>query len=335
MRRAKVRGAPAGGRVEGLIAVTYRCNARCTMCGTWRQRCDTDGEIEPRHLESLPAMRFANVTGGEPFLRRDLADLVRVVRAKARRVVISTNGYLTEPIVGLARRFPDLGFRVSIEGLPAANDELRGMRDGFDHAVRTLLRLRALGVRDIGFGITVSDRNAEDLLELYELARSMRMEFATAVVHNGYYFHKHDNVIDRRDEVAGGFEELAARLLGERDPKSWFRAWFNMGLANRVRGGPRPLPCRMGHDVFFVDPAGDVKPCNVMDETMGSLARSTFDEVWRSGRAEEVRRLVRGCREQCWMVGSVAPAMRDYIRVPASWVLRAKLSRGVPAVGGG
>jgi len=41
-------------------------------------------------------------------------------------------------------------------GRTAPSDELRGLKDGFDHGLRTLLRLRSLGVKDIGFGITLS-----------------------------------------------------------------------------------------------------------------------------------------------------------------------------------
>ncbi|MBN1628415.1 MAG: SPASM domain-containing protein, partial [Thermoleophilia bacterium] len=213
----------------------------------------------------------------------------------------------------------------SIEGLPAANDELRGLENGFDHGLRSLLQLRALGVKDIGFGITLSDRNADDLLELYELADAMGLEFATAAVHNTYYFHKLDNVIEDKERVALNLEELACRLLRTRRPKNWFRAWFNIGLANYVRGGRRLLPCGMGTDVFFVDPWGRVQPCNGMDTPMGSLKEQTFDQIWQSDRAEEVRRLVSTCQANCWMIGSVSPAMKKNLRVPATWVLKAKL----------
>lgn len=316
--------------MEGLIAVTYRCNARCHMCNTWQYPTEVAEEVMPADLESLPRLRFANITGGEPFLREDLADIVEVVRKKADRVVISTNGYFTDRVLALATRFPDLGFRVSLEGLPAANDELRGLKDGFDHGLRTLLRLRSMGVVDIGFGITLSDRNADDVLELYELADAMGLEFATAAVHNTYYFHKFDNAIADKERVAGNLQEVARRLLMTKRPKNWFRAWFNMGLANYVRGGKRLLPCDMGTDIFFVDPFGRIMPCNAMDEPMGSLKERSFDEIWTSGRASEVRRCVADCTSECWMIGSASPAMKKHIAVPASWVLKAKLSKSLP-----
>lgn len=319
---------------EGLIAVTYRCNARCHMCNTWQHPSAPSEELTVDDLRTLPRMRFANVTGGEPFLRTDIAELVEVVRDKAARVVISTNGYFTEKVVELASRFPDIGVRVSLEGLPAANDELRGMEGGFDHGLRTLLQLRALGLEDIGFGITLSDRNADDLLELYELADAMGVEFATAAVHNSYYFHMEDNVIAEPERVAARLEELSRRMLASRRPKDWFRAWFNMGLANYVKGGRRLLPCRVATDVFFVDPFGNVQPCNGMEMPLGSLKEQDFETIWNSERAREVRRCVKTCDKRCWMIGSVAPAMKRDIGRPARWILKAKLTGTLPAVQG-
>ena len=110
------------------------------------------------------------------------------------------------------------------------------------------------------------------------------------------------------------------------------RAWFNMGLANYVRGGQRLLPCRVVDDVFFVDPFGDVKPCNAMDLSLGSLKRQSFDEIMGSAAAGAARRQVAACDRHCWMIGSVAPAMKRQTGVPGRWAIQAKLNlrRGEP-----
>lgn len=320
--------------MEALIAITYRCNAHCHMCNTWQHPSRPEDELRPQDLASLPRVKFANITGGEPFLRTDIDDFVEVLRTKAARIVISTNGYFTDRVLELARRYPDLGFRISLEGLPAANDELRGIKDGFDHGLRTLLGLRSLGLKDIGFGITLSDRNAGDLLELYQLADAMGLEFATAAVHNNYYFHKFDNRIESKSLVAGNLEELARLLLATKRPKNWFRAWFNMGLANYVLGGERLLPCEMGTDIFFVDPFGVIKPCNGMDAPMGSLKEKPFAEIWHSAEAVAVREQVCKCDSDCWMIGSVAPVMKKRVMLPAVWVLRSKLTHHLAPVRG-
>jgi len=75
---------------------------------------------------------------------------------KTKRLVISTNGYFTDKIIKAAAKFGNrIGFRISIEGLSAANDQLRGIKNGFDHGIRTLTTLQSMGMTDIGFGMTV------------------------------------------------------------------------------------------------------------------------------------------------------------------------------------
>jgi hypothetical protein len=85
----------------------------------------------------------------------------------------------------------------------------------------------------------------------------------------------------------------------------------------------------MSFDTFFIDPYGDVMPCNGTQdkEVMGNLNRQTWDELWNSPEAEEVRKKVRCCNRNCWMIGSVSPAMHKYIWKPAWWVFRHKFLR--------
>ena len=314
--------------MEACLIVTYRCNARCYMCNTWRNPTRMEDEYQADLIDKLPAgLDFINITGGEPFLREDLGRLVRTALAKTNRLVISTNGYFTGRIVELAKEFGNrIGVRISLEGLPAANDELRGLKNGFDHGLRTLLALQDMGIQDIGFGITVSDRNARDLMELFRLANRMGVEFATATTHNSFYFHKHDNRYEDREVVAAEFEKIALELLKTNRPKNWFRAYFNMGLANKVRGGARPLPCEVGTDMFFLDPFGNILPCNGSDEPMimGNLKKQTFEQIWNGPEAEAVRRRVLNCSKQCWMIGSASPAMKKRLRIPVQWVARNK-----------
>lgn len=43
-------------------------------------------------------------------------------------------------------------------------------------------------------------------------------------------------------------------------------AFFNMGLINYIEGGRRMLPCEAGSANFFIEPYGDVYPCNGLEE---------------------------------------------------------------------
>jgi Fe-coproporphyrin III synthase len=313
------------------IITTYRCQMRCKMCNIWKYPSDEKKEISPKDLEKLPSLKFANVTGGEPFQRRDLEDIISVLFTKAPRVVISTSGWHYLRIINLAKKFPKIGIRVSIEGLSQANDDLRGKLGGFDNGLKVLLKLREMGIKDIGFGITVSNKNSEDMLWLYSLSKQLNMEFATASFHNSYYFHKDDNTVINKDVVIDHFEELITKLLKENNPKSWFRAFFNLGLINYIKGGRRMLPCEAGTANYFIEPYGDVYPCNGLEdkiwkESMGNIHDfDSFEELWFSDQAQRVRDLVKICPKNCWMVGTAAPVMKKYIKHPARWVIENKL----------
>jgi len=277
----------------------------------------------PNHIKKLPKMYFTNITGGEPFIRTDLKDIVRELYKKSDRIVISTNGFFTDRIVDLCKEFPQIGIRISIEGLEQTNNEIRGLQNGYQRGYGTLKKLREMGMKDVGFGMTVQDKNAPDLVPLYKISDEMGMEFATASLHNSFYFVEAKNIIHDRPMVAKNFENLVNELLRSNSPKKWFRAYFNHGLINYIYGQKRLLPCDMSFDTFFIDPYGDVMPCNGTKdkEVMGNLNNQTWDELWNSPEAEKVRAKVRCCDRDCWMIGSVSPAMHKYIWKPATWVL--------------
>lgn len=323
---------------DASIIITYRCPMKCSMCNIWQNPTNKREEITADDLKSLPRLKFINITGGEPFIREDLAEIVEECYRHTDRIVISTSGWFDDRVIDLARRFPKIGIRISIEGLSQKNDELRGRQGGFDKGLRTLLTLKEMGLKDIGFGCTVSNHNSADMLALYSLSRSLGMEFATAAFHNSYYFHKDDNVITNRDEVCGNFEKLVNMQLSENHPKSWFRAYFNMGLINYIEGKRRMLPCEAGTANFFIDPWGEIYPCNGLEskywkKSMGNIHDGDFMTVWNSPQADEVRSLVRSCPKNCWMVGTAAPVMKKYFRFPFRWALTNKLRslRGLPA----
>lgn len=316
-------------KLNGTVIVTYRCNAKCTMCNRYKVPSKPEDEISVEAIRKLPEMYFTNITGGEPFIREDLKDIVRELYKKSERIVISTNGFFTERIVDLCKEFPQIGIRISIEGLEQTNNEIRGLDDGFNRGYTTLKTLVEMGMKDVGFGMTVQDKNAPDLVALYNISDELNMEFATASLHNSFYFVESNNIIHDRLMVASHFEDLINRLLESNSPKKWFRAYFNHGLINYIFSQKRLLPCDMSFDTFFIDPYGDVMPCNGTKEkeVMGNINTQSWEELWQSEEAEAVRKKVRACERNCWMIGSVSPAMHKYIWVPFFWVLKHKFLR--------
>ena len=279
---------------DASIILTYRCPMKYKMCNIWFNPTDKREEIKASDLKSLPQLKFINLTGGAPFIREDLAEIVEECYRHTDRIVISTSGWFEDRVIALAKKFPAIGIRISIEGLSCKNDELRGHAGGFDKGLRTLLTLKEMGLKDIGFGCTVSNNNSKDMLSLYQLSKSLGMEFATAAFHNSYYFHKDDNVITNKHEVCSD---------------------------------------------FFIDPFGDVFPCNGLEEkywkkSMGNIHETPdFMAIWTSKQAEEVRAMVRKCPKNCWMVGTAYPVMHKYIKYPLKWALQNKLRsmQGKPA----
>lgn len=93
-------------KLNGTVIVTYRCNARCTMCNRYKAPSKPEEEISLETIRKLPPMYFTNITGGEPFIRTDLKDIVRELRKKSDRIVISTNGFFTDRILDLCQGVP-------------------------------------------------------------------------------------------------------------------------------------------------------------------------------------------------------------------------------------
>jgi len=82
--------------------------------------------------------------------------------------------------------------------------------------------------------------------------------------------------------------------------------------------------------MFFLDPWGEVRPCNGMEQSIwidsfGNLHNSSFDEIWNSQKAKEIRNSVKNCPKNCWMIGTASPAIKKYPIKPTLWVIKNKL----------
>jgi Fe-coproporphyrin III synthase len=315
------------------IILTYRCNSRCSMCHIWQHPTLPAEEVSPATLAQLPAgFHFLNLTGGEPTLRADLEQIVDLLHPKARQLEISTNGLQPDKLERIVQKHPDVKIRISLEGLGARNDAIRGEKNGFERKLATMRRLVAAGGRDLGFATTFQDDNADQLLDLYQLCGSFGGEMATSALHNGFQFHKIDNEPANRVRTARAVQPLIVELLRSRRPKNWFRAYLNLGLMKKILGQPRLIPCTAGRDFAFIDPWGRVYACNVRpDLEIGDLATQSWKDILRGPRAAAARTRVARCTHNCWMVGSAKTAMRNKFfpllprLQPLAWVLANKL----------
>lgn len=247
---------------------------------------------------------------------------------------LSTNGYNTDRIVELANRYPNILIRVSIEGLPKINDDKRGLKDGFDHALRTILELKKTKCKNIGFSVVISPDNYKDLVHLYELCAYLDVELGNSVVHNSWYFHKVDNQITSEDALAAHEEFTKALLTSKRKSfkgklKDYGRAYFNRSIHRRLRGdkpGYRP-PCGALKDFFFIDPWGNVSPCNGSGEEwiIGNIKEDSFDNIMGSDKAKEAAKKVAACDRNC---AFIVTERHDMVRKPWKpiiWILKNKM----------
>jgi MoaA/NifB/PqqE/SkfB family radical SAM enzyme len=145
-----------------VISPTMRCNLRCYGC--YAGAYEWDDELSPETLDRIVGeakelgIHFITISGGEPFIRKDLFDLF----AKHQDVVfhIYTNGTLIDDAV--AKRLAELGNAapaISVEGFREETDERRGA-GVYDKVIRAMKALRENGCM-FGFSATVTRQNAD------------------------------------------------------------------------------------------------------------------------------------------------------------------------------
>ena len=315
------------------VISTYRCNSRCQMCYIWKNPTVPKEEVSVETLAKLPGgFDNLNISGGEPTLRRDLAELVDTLYPKARVTEISSNGLHAERLVPIVKRYSNIKVRFSLEGNDVTSDAIRGEKNGFESKLAGIRRLKEAGGTDLGFAMVIQDENAQQLAWVYELACSEGLELSTSALHNAWQFYKNDNYFYDRLKVAREVEQLITAMLRTRTLKNWFRAYLNLGLIEKILGHDRLIPCTAGRDFAFIDPWSDVWACNVRsDLQLGNLANQSWEEIMQSARARAVIGQVAACRQNCWMVTTARTAMRSRLipqlpkLSPAAWVAWNKL----------
>ena len=321
--------------VQASIITTYRCNAKCHMCNIWQHPTKPSEEIDPRYFEKLPNGLRINITGGEPTIRKDIDEIFEILYPKAHLLELSTNGYFTDKIVSLAKKYPKMLIRVSIEGLAPLNDRLRGIPGGFDRAVQTIRELKKTNCKNIGFSIVICDKNSDDLVKVYDLCVELGVDLGNSVMHNSWYFHKFDNVDNDREKAVGNEMDFIAALLQSRRSdwrgklKDYGRAYFNRSILKRLAGETsnyRP-PCGAGRDFFFIDPWGNVSPCNGSAEEwiMGNIKEASLDEIMNSKKAKGIFNKIDNCTRNCCFIVTERHEMVRQPWKPIYWIGKNKL----------
>jgi MoaA/NifB/PqqE/SkfB family radical SAM enzyme len=310
---------------DAVLAVTYRCNSRCRMCNIWQNE-DNSGELAPTDFINLPDnLKNLNLSGGEPFMRMDLPEIVKIVKKNNPkiRLTISSNGFATEIILAKMKEIiiidPTITVALSLDGIGAAHDEVRGIPGGFEKVMATLHGLKALGVNNLRLAFTIGDYNFAELKKVYNLSQEEKVEMTLAAVHSSDNFFAIANEIKSTEAIAGELEWLFQKEIKSWNVKRWLRAYFIYGLIVFVRTGKRILPDYSGKLNCFIDPKGKIYSCDISLSQIGDL---------RQGFALQ-NIPVQACTHS-WMICTVREAMRKHWLRVGMWILKAKfIKRGI------
>ncbi|MEM2931138.1 MAG: radical SAM protein, partial [Thermoproteota archaeon] len=202
--------------------VTRRCNGRCTYCNIWRTPSRVEDELKPDEVRELlkPRKLFASVstigvTGGEPFLRRDLVELCQALKEVCpnARIGLVTNGLLPGLVENTVRRIltevcSDVSCGVSIDGFPAADGYTRGDVNHYRLAWETARRLRRLGVA-MGIGSTLVDANIDEALEFKRFVQSLGYDYAFEIASTSPHYYKNEELETLKRKHLSTIERLA------------------------------------------------------------------------------------------------------------------------------
>jgi len=172
-----------------LLNVTERCNCRCTMCHIWEKKQTVELSLEDLirlfHDPLLNKINHLSLTGGEPFLRRDLKDII-IQASKSlprlKRISFPSNGLLPSLIesvtINTLEELPDhitLKIGISLDGPREIHNQMRGVTGAFEKAVESVKRLGSLNRPNFEVGILalVSRENLSCLPETHELLSSL------------------------------------------------------------------------------------------------------------------------------------------------------------------
>ncbi len=316
--------------VDAVIAVTNRCNAQCVMCNIWKIK--TNYDLPLAQLASLPtSLKDINISGGEPFLRTDIVEIIEIIRKRCpqARIILSSNGLLSSRILKVMKSVlaidPRIGIAISVDGKEATHNKIRGTKNASKRVLTTIEGLRYLGMKNVRLAFTATQHNVSDLTHVYDLANTYGLQFTCSIAHDSAnYFRVSNNGNIDLIELEKQLSIVAQSELRTFSPKKWFRAFFYKGMLSYGQGKPRLLPCEAGIRSFFLDADGTIYPCNVLSLSMGNLDNSPFENCWNSEASNEVRRKTQACQLNCWMICTARSAIKGSIVKTGTWVLKKK-----------
>ncbi len=311
-RALKGKGKPAN-PLTITYSVTAACRSLCKTCNIGRvylenpavaQRDLTLKEIEAS-FKSLGPIYFFNVSGGEPFMRMDLAEILRLafIYLKPKLISIPTNSLAPKSIEMTTLKIlkymdeycpshVTLSIKPSIDGVGEKHDFIRGIKGNFVKLEETIERLQAIKARDsrleVDLGSVISNYNINDIPELEKWVHergigSYRHEIAEQRVE----FHNIGDPITPSPEVyqnltKGFAQEIIQNIKGKslhtKVTESIRLAYYDVAV-KILKQKKQITPCYGGVANIHMDFDGEVWPCCILggEQSMGNIRDWNYD----------------------------------------------------------
>lgn len=336
----KARSALGGAPLPRILTwtLTFRCNARCSMCDSWRK---TDAP-EAATKEALEIVRripssvsIVRLTGGEPFVRHDIGEIVHALetRLAPEFIHLTSNGFLTDRIATFlsdrsAQTARKLHLLVSMDGMADLHNGIRGRETAFGSALATIREVarnrRAWNV-DLAVNQTIVDqRGIDDYQELHALLSGLSVPHHVVVAYAESAMYSVEPGRDLSPVDAGTFrtatpidpESLRTFLaLVRRDTAELpfanriAKRYYLDGIANRLlkgEGAPNPRCAALGGHMR-IHPNGDIPVCQFNGKIAGNILRDRFESLWSAPGTRAHREWVARC-PGCWAECEVLPS---------------------------
>lgn len=303
-----------------ILFINSICNLTCEHCFYWRnlnQRTDMTFDELRKLSEDLGPIENLNLSGGEPFIRKDFAEIVRMfIRNNGvKQVYVPTNGYFddrTEAALRSVLEEKTLDLFVcefSLDGMPDYHNKFRGNPQSFAKAMATYDMCVELQKQDPRLRIhsisTVTNQNIDEIRRLtdYLYERCPAMDHHNIAIIRGD--RKDPSLLTPpTDQYNALYRHVAARWHDREESRfgSIVEPMLQWTKIRALEERRQVAPCRAGIMSGVVHANGDVSVCEA-HEALGNLRNASFREIWNSDKAKAQRQKI--ANRECWCTNEV------------------------------
>lgn len=314
-------GWPKIGPLNVTIGLTYHCNSRCRTCNIWRRKGVKELGLNEYEIIFKNFGRSVDeiiLTGGEPFLKKEIVQLCQLVGKylKPRVIIIPTNGILFEVIpqkvAEILNSLPKakIVVNLSLDGLAAKHDEIRGVPGNFARAVKTFNGLKELKNErlDLKIHTVISRFNVGEIANIYQYVQeNFGVPLITEMAESRAELGTTDSDIapaptDYIRTIDFLIKEIKKqKFFGLDRITQAFRIEYYQSVKKILLNKKRVIPCLAGVASAQITPDGEVWACCLRAESLGNLRENNYDfkKIWRSQQADKVRKAIKERRCYC------------------------------------